>query len=234
MEGLLSVPDGEGPFPLVVFLHGSPWFGLRVGDTGDSAFWTSRGVAFLQSSYAGSGILGEAMMWEPLRGVGMPGRDLDADGVLAGVTHLVDSGIADCALTYVYGFSAGGYLVDRIITRPHPFVAAASWEATADVRGFSGETHDLQVFFRGCSPVECSERWDAASPITRPETVRVPVTLLSAGRSNLPAEMAAWHAALTSAGAESKLWVYPDEDHVFTAPAHQSALNRIAQAWDLA
>ena len=55
LEGLLATPDGEGPFPLVVYLHGGPWFGLRVGDVGDTAFWTARGAVFLQSDYAGAG-----------------------------------------------------------------------------------------------------------------------------------------------------------------------------------
>jgi hypothetical protein len=79
------------------------------------------------ADHAGSGILGEEMMWEPLRSVGMPDRDLEADGVIEGAQHLVRAGVADADRLYIYGFSAGGYLVNRIVTRPHPF-AAAAWE----------------------------------------------------------------------------------------------------------
>lgn len=136
LEGLLATPAGNGPFPLVVFLHGGPWFGLQAGDVGDSAFWISRGAALLQTDYAGSGILGEEMMWEPLRSVGMPDRDLEADGVIEGAQHLVRAGVADADRLYIYGFSAGGYLVNRIVTRPHPFAAAACWDAPADLRAF--------------------------------------------------------------------------------------------------
>lgn len=234
LEGLLATPDGEGPFPLVVYLHGGPWFGLRVGDVGDTAFWTGRGAALLQSDFAGSGILGEATMWEPLQGVGMPDRDLDADGVLAGVEALVATGVADPERLYVYGFSAGGYLVNRIITRPHPFTAAASWESTADVRIFDGETHQLQVFFRGCELSECPQRWDAASPITRPEKVAVPFTIISGGGPTTHrAASTAWHSALTEIGVPSDLHIYPDQEHVFTEQAHRSALAVLAAAWNL-
>ena len=234
LEGLLATPAGEGPFPLVVYLHGGPWFGLRVGDVGDTAFWTALGAAFLQSDYAGSGILGEAMMWEPLRADGMPDRDLDADGVLAGVAALVAAGVADPDRLYVYGFSAGGYLVNRIITRPHPFTAAASWDSTADVRIFDGETHQLQVFFRGGELSECPQRWDAASPIRRPEKVNIPLTIISGGGlTTHRAASTAWHTALTEVGVPTDLHVYPDEEHVFTPQAHQSELVLLAAAWNL-
>ncbi len=233
LEGLLATPDGAGPFPLVVYLHGSPWFGLEVGAQGDSAFWTSRGAALLQSSYAGSGILGEELMWEPLRSVGMPERDLDADGVLDGVEHLVRTGVADPDHVYVYGFSAGGYLVNRMITRAHPFAAAGCWDGPADVRRFTGETREIQIFFRGCTPEECPDRWDGASPAGRPEAVTIPITIISAGRSNIREDSALWHDALTRAGVDSTLYVYPDEDHVFGPESHQSALIRLAEAWRL-
>jgi dipeptidyl aminopeptidase/acylaminoacyl peptidase len=234
LEGLIATPNGEGPFPLVVYLHGGPWFGLRVGDVGDTAFWTGRGAAYLQSDYAGSGILGEAMMWEPLRAVGMPDRDLDADGVLAGVAALVAAGVADPDRLYVYGFSAGGYLVNRIITRPHPFAAAASWESTADVRIFDGETHQLQVFFRGCAPSDCPQRWDAASPITRPEKVNVPFTIIGGGGPTTHrAASTAWNRALTEIGVPNDLHIYSDEEHVFTQQAHQSVLAVLAAGWNL-
>lgn len=233
LEGLLATPAGGGPHPLVVYLHGGPWFGLRVGEVGDSAFWTKHGAALLQSDYAGSGILGEKMMWEPLRSVGMPERDLDADGVLDGVDQLVAAGIADPARLYVYGFSAGGYLVNRIVTRQHPFAAAACWDGPADVRTFTGNTRDIQIFFRGCTPEARPDLWDGASPMSRPEAVTTPLTIISGGQSNVRADSAAWHAALTRAGADSDLVVYPDEDHLFSSPAHLAALKRLARSWVL-
>lgn len=92
LEGMLATPHGTGPWPLVLYLHPSPWFGISADDQGDAAYWTQRSVALFQPDYAGSGILGEEMMLEPLRGIGMPDRDLDADGVLAGLQMLVQTG----------------------------------------------------------------------------------------------------------------------------------------------
>ena len=68
-----------------------------------------------------------------------------ADGVIEGVQHLVRAGVADGDRLYLYGFSAGGYLVNRIVTRPHPFAAAACWDAPADLRAFTGLTRDIQI-----------------------------------------------------------------------------------------
>lgn len=233
LEGLLSTPRGDGPFPLVVFLHDGPWFGLSIGDVGDSAFWASRGVALLQADYAGSGILGEEMMWEPLRAIGMPDRDLEADGVLAGVAHLVESGVADADRLFVYGFSYGGYLVNRLVTRQHPFAGAACWDGPADPRAFVGPAREAQIFFRGSTPEERPDLWDGASPASRPDTVGVGFTIVSGGKSPVRADSLAWHAALVEAGAQVELQTHPDEGHVFTPEAQRAALTALAQTWRL-
>jgi dipeptidyl aminopeptidase/acylaminoacyl peptidase len=102
------------------------------------------------------------------------------------------------------------------------------------VRIFDGETHQLQVFFRGCDLSECPQRWDGASPITRPEKVHVPLTIISGGSPTTHQEAStAWHAALTEIGVPSDLHIYPDEEHVFTPPAHRSALDVLAAGWNL-
>jgi acetyl esterase/lipase len=124
--------------------------------------------------------------------------------------------------------------VNRIVTRPHPFAAAACWDAPADVRAFTGLTRDIQIFFRGCTPEDRPDLWDGASPMTRPEAVTTEFTIISGGRSNIREDSAAWHAALVRVGALVALHVYLDEDHVFGPDSHRSALTRLAEAWRLA
>lgn len=236
LEGMLSIPPGTGPWPLVVYLHPSPWFGLSAGDQGDSAYWTRRSVALFQPDYAGSGILGEKMMWEPLRGIGMPDRDLDADGVLAGVQTLIQSGVVDPHRLFLYGFSAGGYLTNRIVTRPHPFAAAASWEGAPDPRRVPADSLQIQVFWRGCTLEEDPELWAAAAPVTHAARVNVPVTILAGGAPREPVLLEvqrSWYQALQAAGVEVDIHEFEGEGHVFGAETHRTALNILASNWQL-
>lgn len=237
LEGTLATPHGAGPWPLVVYLHGGPWFGLDIGDQGDAAYWTQRSAALFQPEYAGSGILGEDMMWEPLRGIGMPDRDLDADGVLAGVETLVQAGIADPQRIYLYGFSAGGYLTNRIVTRPHPFTAAASWEGATDPRRVPEDSLPIQLFWRGCTPDEDPDIWAAAAPITHAARVKVPVTILAGAAPRDPVMLEvqhSWHQALQTAGVSSAIHEFEGQGHVFDAESHRSALDILAYNWQLA
>lgn len=236
LEGMLATPHGKGPWPLVVYLHPGPWFGISAGDQGDAAYWTQRSVALFQPDYAGSGILGEEMMWKPLRGVGMPEHDLDADGILAGVQMLNHTGIADPNRVYVYGFSAGGYLTNRIITRPHPFAAAASWEGAVDPRRVPEDSRHIQIFWRGCTPEEDPELWAAAAPVTHAARVSVPVTIIAgrAPREPILLEVQrSWHRALQATGAEVDIHEFDGEGHVFGADAHRAALNILSNNWHL-
>lgn len=236
LEGMLAAPHGVGPWPLVVYLHGGPWFGLDIADHGDAGYWTQRSAALFRPEYAGSGILGEDMMWEPLRGIGMPDRDLDADGVLAGVDALVKSGVADPDRIYLYGFSAGGYLANRIITRPHPFAAAASWEGAADPRRVPEDSLPIQQYWRGCSPESDPDLWAAAAPITHAARVNVPVTLLAGAAPRDPVILEvqrSWHQALQAAGVNSDLYEFDGQGHVFDPEAHRAALDILATDWQL-
>lgn len=236
LEGMLATPHGTGPWPLVVYLHPSPWFGISADDQGDAAYWTQRSVALFQPDYAGIGILGEEMMWEPLRGIGMPDRDLDADGVLAGVQMLIKTGIADPHCVYVYGFSAGGYLTNRIITRPHPFAAAASWEGAVDPRSAPEDSRPFQIFWRGCTPEEDPDLWAAAAPVTHPARVQVPVTILAVRAPREPVLLEvqrSWHRALQAAGVDVDIHEFEGEGHLFGADAHRAALNILANNWQL-
>ena len=236
LEGILAYPHGRGPWPLVVYLHPSPWFGISAGDQGDAAYWTQRSVALFQPDYAGSGILGEEMMWEPLRGIGMPDRDLDADGVLAGVQTLIDTGVADPHRTYLYGFSAGAYLTNRIITRPHPFAAAAPWDGVADLHCLPEDSLAIQALWRGCTAEEDPDLWANASPVTHAGRVRVPVTILAGGAPRVPELLEgqrAWHQALAAAGVDVDLHEFDGQGHVFEPQAHRAAVDILANNWQL-
>lgn len=233
---MLATPRGIGPWPLVTYLHGGPWFGIDVAEQGDASYWTRRSVALFQPDYAGSGILGEEMMWEPLRGIGRPDRDLDADGVLAGVEMLVQTGIADPHRLYLYGFSAGGYLTNRIITRPHPFNAAAPWEGAVDARRVPEDSRESPIFWHGCTPEEDPDLWAAAAPITHATRVNVPVTILAGDTPREPVLLEvqrSWYEALKAAGVDVDIHEFEGQGHIFEPEAHRAALDVLADNWQL-
>ncbi|OLF81317.1 hypothetical protein AWH62_01195 [Maricaulis sp. W15] len=106
IPGYLTVPQGEGPFPLIVLPHGGPWVNFRT--TGFDEW----GQVLANNGY---------MVLEPLfRGTTGHGNDhwLSAfgewggamsDDMDDGALYLVDQGLVDPDRIAMFGWSFGGY-----------------------------------------------------------------------------------------------------------------------------
>jgi dipeptidyl aminopeptidase/acylaminoacyl peptidase len=107
IDGLLTVPVGDGPFPLVFDVHGGP-----VGATSDRSVATSdavllaRGFAILAPDPRGSSGRGRDFA---ARVVGDMGG-ADVQDLLSGVDAVVAAGIADPDRLVVTGGSYGGFI----------------------------------------------------------------------------------------------------------------------------
>ena len=107
IQGLVHLPVGAAPFPLLVFVHGGPvaayqdeWIG--VGD----ALLLSRGYALFAPNPRGSSGRGRAFAEAVVGDMG----GADAADVLTGIDHLVAAGLADPARIGVVGGSYGGFM----------------------------------------------------------------------------------------------------------------------------
>ena len=126
VEGVLTYPIDYKPgtrYPLVVQLHGGPEASDRFG-WGSIFFyyqpaWAARGYAILRPNYRGSSGYGNAFYREPVGGY-FKNSHLD---VLAGVDRVIAMGIADPDRLAMMGWSAGGHLVNKLITFTNRFKA---------------------------------------------------------------------------------------------------------------
>ncbi|MGZ4131197.1 MAG: S9 family peptidase, partial [Actinomycetota bacterium] len=107
IEGLLAAPAGDGPHPLIVFVHGGPvWAYQDAWPRTMMPLFVSRGYAVFQPNPRGS--TGHGQKFAGMV-VGDMGGD-DALDVLSGIDALVARGIADADRIGVTGGSYGGYM----------------------------------------------------------------------------------------------------------------------------
>ena len=231
LEGLLALPPGPGPHPMLVFLHGGPVAGLACGEHPDPSAWVSLGWAVFMPDFGSSGIGGRQRMRQAFGRRGLPADDPEAGDVLTGVDVLTDRGLADPRALILFGHSYGGYLAGRIISRDHRFRAAVCCEAVADLRLLDPVSRRMQVGWLGGDPGRVPHRWEAGSLVGSARQVRTPVLLAYAQTGNLAAQGQAWHRALTSAGAENKLIMVPGADHTFSSGPAQQRLTQAAAEW---
>ena len=90
--------------------------------------WAARGYAILRPNYRGSSGYGNAFYREPVGGYFKNSHH----DVLAGVDRLVAMGIADPDRLAMTGWSAGGHLVNKLITFTTRFKAGSSGAGVAN------------------------------------------------------------------------------------------------------
>lgn len=231
LEGLLALPPGPGPHPVLVFLHGGPVAGLACGEHPDPSAWVSLGWAVFMPDFRSSGISGRHRMRQAFSRRELPAGDPEASDVLTGVDLLTARGLADPHALMLFGHSYGGYLAGRIISRDHRFRVAVCCETVADLRLLDPVSRRMHADWLGGDADHMPQRWDAASPVENARHVRTPVLLIYAGTGSLAAQGQAWRRALTSAGAENELIMVPGADHTFSSGPAQQRLTQAVVGW---
>jgi dipeptidyl aminopeptidase/acylaminoacyl peptidase len=215
IEGLLARPDGPGPFPLIVHVHGGPVWGYRncwlLSNTARPL--VSRGYAVLHPNPRGSTGRGQAFA----EGVYGDMGGADVEDLLSGIDALIDRGIADPARLGVMGGSYGGFMTSLLIGRTNRFRAAVSMSPVNEWRSMHFTTYfpDWDVLFLQDDPYHAGGQYDVRSPLMYARNVRTPTLHTAGGRDEAtPASQAiAFHHALLEQGVESVLALYPEEGH---------------------
>ena len=148
VDGILFYPTGYQAghrYPLVVQLHGGPQqsdkFGYGVGVIINYVpVLTGRGYAVLRPNYRGSAGYGPAF-YRDIVGHYFNNMHLD---VMAGVDEVIRLGVADPDRLAVAGWSAGGTLVNKLITFTTRFKAASSGAGVANWISMMAQT-DFQA-----------------------------------------------------------------------------------------
>jgi dipeptidyl aminopeptidase/acylaminoacyl peptidase len=231
VEGVLTYPLDYKPgtrYPLVVHLHGGPEASDRFG-WGSILFYyqpalAARGYAILRPNYRGSSGYGNVFYREPVGGYF---KNSHRD-VLAGVDRLIAMGIADPDRVAMTGWSAGGHLVNKLITFTTRFKAASSGAGVANwisLYGTSDNRYDRDIWFGGTlwqknPPLETY--WEH-SPLKYVTAARTP-TIFFIGENDPRIPMSQsieMSRALKAQGVPSELHIAPDEGHDWQQPVHQ-------------
>ena len=210
--GELFLPDGDGPFPVAVLIHGGFWR-ARHGRKQSRPLCTdlaARGWAAWNVEYRRLG-----------DGGGFP-RTLD--DVAAAVDHLTEvpahrPGVLDLSRVVAIGHSAGGHLAAWLATREAarvPVTGVVAQAGVLDLRMASalalsdGVVHELL----GGTPEEQPARYALASPAER-LPLGVPALVTHGDRDEIVplAISEAFAAAANAAGDDVELVVAPGEDH---------------------
>ena len=202
----LHLPAGEGPFPVVVLLHGGFW---RIG-------WDRTLMTPLARDFAERGLAAWNVEYRRVgqEGGGWPGTLLD---VAAAVDHLAHVDEIDASRVIACGHSAGGHLALWLAGRHRlpaeapgadPAVrlrAAIAQAAVADLAGGwnDGFGRDQIEGLLGGSPADVPDRYRIADPIGL-LPLGVPLVLVH-GTTDEVVPLAQSRAYVRAAGSEAEL-----------------------------
>lgn len=211
ITGWLAKPNGEGPFPVILNIHGGPFAQYTHGWFDETQVLTSAGYAVVYANPRGSG--GRTRAW----GTAVQG-DMAAPAmadVLAVLDHaLANDSELDSSSLGVQGGSYGGYLTAMITAADHRFQAAIVERGYLDPDSFVG-TSDIGRFFTEEYTTRDREAIARQSPLVHASQVRTPSLVMHSELDfRCPLEQAQqYYAALQRAGVDTEMLIFPGENH---------------------
>jgi dipeptidyl aminopeptidase/acylaminoacyl peptidase len=215
IDGLLVLPPGDGPHPLVTYVHGGPVWAWRSRWSMGYAYTlllARHGYAVLHPNPRGSSGRGEAFRAEVLGDLG----GAECDDLLSGLDHLVTTGIADPARLGLFGGSHGGFVATWLVTQTDRFAAAVPYCPVTDW-GFQRLTSNDQA-----AQDHLLAGRPGRDPLAHAAAVTTPTLVLTGSRDLItPASQGlAFHRAVAETGTPTGYVEYPLEGHgVRTFPA---------------
>lgn len=216
IQGWLVRPQGDGPFPLVVDIHGGPvwqcsnrWAGRLRG----AKVLADRGIASLYPNPRGSS--GRGQDFARLVKGDMGGED--TFDYLTGCDALVERGVADPARLGVTGISYGGFMSAWLITQDDRFAAAVPISCVADwySQHRTSQIPYFDEYFLDGSAYEAGGKFFDRSPAMFAANVKTPTLQLTGAQdqNTPPTQALEFHRSLLEQGVRSILATYPTAGH---------------------
>ena len=232
IDGFLLAPAGEGPHPLILYVHGGPvWSYAEWFPRPYLAWLVARGFAILMPNPRGSTGRGRAFLEAVIGDMG--GGDAHDD--LAGVDAVIERGFADPDRIAVTGGSYGGYMSCWLPVVDQRFKAAVAMSPVTDFYSehWNSNIGAWDAWFLGGEPQDGTTQYQERSPVFLADRVRTP-TFLTAGtedRCTPPGQAIEFYRALCANGVPAEVAIYPGEGHgVRKLPAFLDLVTR-STAW---
>lgn len=212
------LPEGEGPWPVLLNVHGGPTAQYTAGFFDEFQVYASAGYLVVGSNPRGSS--GRGTDWaRAVKGVWHTAEPVD----LLDLRAVVDATLArypqaDADRLGIMGGSYGGYATARVIGVDHRFRSAVVERGLLAWESFGG-TSDIGPYFDslflGTTLPDGWEHHRAASPLHLAADVTTPTLVVHAEHDwRCPVEQGEqYFVALSRAGVETEMLRFPDEGH---------------------
>ena len=223
LHGFLVLPDGDGPHPVLLMIHGGPFaqYGWTVFD--EAQVYAGAGYAVVYTNPRGSSGYG-AEYGKYIKGdVG--------DRSMGDLMAMLDDALArpelDESRLGVLGGSHGGFMTSWIVGHTDRFAAAISERAVNAIDSFAGSS-DIGWGFGddlyGPDPAEQHRQ----SPLTYADNITTPLLIIHSEHDwRCPIEQAQrLYVALRNRDADVEMLIFPGEGHELSRsglPSHRVA-----------
>ncbi|HEX7306559.1 S9 family peptidase [Lentzea sp.] len=234
VHGWLVLPEGDGPHPVVLAVHGGPFMYHSWGFFDEAQVYATAGYAVVLPNPRGSAGYGQA------HGQAVIGKfgTVDVDDVLS----LLDAALAredlDSDRVGVMGGSYGGFMTSWLSAHHGERFKAAWSERAVNAWDSFGGSSDIGYFFADayCGPDPEAQR--AMSPLTYAEKINLPFAVVHSEHDwRCPLEQAQrMFVALKRRGVETEMLIFPGEGHELTRsgqPRHRKQrFDAVLEWWD--
>jgi dipeptidyl aminopeptidase/acylaminoacyl peptidase len=203
IQGWLATPEGEGPFPTIIDIHGGPTGVQGEAFDPQGEAWVDHGFAWLTVNYRGSITFGknfERAIWGRL-------GQVEVEDLVGARNWLVENKIAESDSVMLTGWSYGGYLTLQTIGRfPELWAGGMAGIAIADwTLMYEDQAETLRGYQRslfGGTPQEKPEAHAAGSPITYADNVKAPIIVIQGSNDTRcpPRQMRAYEDKMRALG----------------------------------
>ena len=214
INGYVTIPNGEGPFPLVVMPHGGPYVSETVDRFDEwSQLLANNGYMVLQPQYRGSQKYGLDFYKSAFIKGSEAGRAMQDDKD-DGALYLVKQGLVDPNRMAMFGWSYGGYAALIAASREDQIYQCV-------IAGAAVTDPDMQMdYYRyrieGSQKIEQLTTWDGAvSPIKEVEKINVPMLVVHGDNDQRvpPEHFDKYIAELDRAGIDYQKLILENADH---------------------
>jgi dipeptidyl aminopeptidase/acylaminoacyl peptidase len=231
VHGWVMLPEGEGPHPVVLQIHGGPFAQHGWTFFDEAQVYRAAGYAVVMANPRGSSGYGETHSRAIVGDIG----NLDRQDLMAALHAALQDPRLDRDRLAVLGGSYGGFMTSWLISHTDIFTVAISERAVNAWDSFWA-TSDIGFYFAEAYCGDGEERLRQCSPVHRAEHIRTPTLIVHSEEDwCCPLEQAQrLYVPLKLQGVPTEMLVFPGEGHELSRsglPSHRIARFEAILGW---